>query len=447
MNKPHYVCQNCGYVSSKWMGRCPECNEWNSLVEEYTIDRKKSKVDKDVKNPVLINDIYLNSEERFLTGFAELDRVLGGGIVKGSLILIGGDPGIGKSTLLLQLCKNIGSKKRILYLSGEESETQIKMRASRLGIKDESIYLISETDIEKIYMYVRDIKPDVIIVDSVQTVYDSELESAPGSVSQVRQVTNHLMKLAKKGNITTFIVGHVTKDGSIAGPRVLEHMVDTVLYFEGDNNLFYRIIRTTKNRFGATNEIGVFEMTENGLKEIPNASDIMLEGRPENASGSCVTCVVEGTRPMLLEIQALVTKTSFGLPRRMASGFDLNRLLLISAVLEKRIGLSLGNQDIYVNIAGGFKSEETSCDLAVALAIMSSYKDKSISDKLVGIGEIGLSGEIRNVGQMVKRLNEAQRMGFKKIIIPKSQKIRLNMEGLDICPSSDLKEAIRCAFN
>lgn len=447
--RTRFICQNCGYETSKWMGKCPSCGQWNTLQEEIIekIDKKREK--RTGKEPELISNISskVMGENRFSTGFDELDRVTGGGIVQGSLVLIGGDPGIGKSTLMLQMCKNIAGTKRVLYISGEESVHQVKMRGERLGIRNERIYLASETDIYAIIEQVKALKPDVLIIDSIQTIYDPQLSSSPGSVSQVRQITSYLMHIAKGMNITTIIVGHVTKDGSIAGPRVLEHMVDTVLYFEGENRLMYRMIRAVKNRFGSTNEVGIFEMMADGIKEIKNPSEILLRGRPAGVSGSCVTCSMEGTRPLLAELQALVTQTNFGIPRRMCTGIDFNRMLMITAVLEKRIGMMLGNQDIYLNVTGGIKLTEPACDLALALTIASSYRDVCISEGLVAVGEIGLAGEIRPVTQPAKRVIEAYRMGFDAIIIPYE-----NLKGLEypekikVYPVKDLKQALSIAI-
>lgn len=448
-DRTHFICQNCGYETSKWMGKCPSCGQWNTFQEEIIEKKDKVKIGEKHKAPALIKDVsdYVMGKERFSTGFDELDRVTGGGIVQGSLVLIGGDPGIGKSTLMLQMCKNIAETKRVLYISGEESVGQVKMRGERLGIRDEKIYLASETDIYAIIEQTKQLRPDVLIVDSIQTVYDPQLSSSPGSVSQVRQITLHLMHIAKRMNITTVIVGHVTKDGSIAGPRVLEHMVDTVLYFEGDNKLMYRMIRAVKNRFGSTNEVGIFEMVADGLKEVKNPSEMLLQGRPVGASGSCITCSMEGTRPLLAELQALVTQTNFGMPRRMCTGIDFNRMLMIVAVLEKRIGMMLGNQDIYINVTGGIKLTEPACDLALALAIASNYRDICINEGLVAVGEIGLAGEIRPVTQPAKRIIEACRMGFNAIIIPyENSKGLVYPEEIKVYPVKDLKEALSIAL-
>ncbi|WP_026487000.1 DNA repair protein RadA [Caldanaerobius polysaccharolyticus] len=447
-DRTHYVCQSCGYEALKWMGRCPSCGQWNTLQEEVIEKKAPERVKKSIKEPQLIGVVGKAKEgERFSTGFGELDRVTGGGIVQGSLILIGGDPGIGKSTLMLQVCKNISGDKKVLYISGEESVQQVRMRGERLGISDEKIYLAAETDIYAILEIVKALRPDVLIIDSIQTVYDPDLSSSPGSVSQVRQITSHLMRLAKGMNVTTIIVGHVTKDGSIAGPRVLEHMVDTVLYFEGENRLMYRMIRAVKNRFGSTNEVGIFEMTGSGIVEVKNPSEMLLRGRPLGVSGSCITCSVEGTRPILAELQALVAQTTFGIPRRMCTGIDFNRMLMIIAVLEKRFGMMLGNQDIYFNVAGGIKLTEPACDLAVALAIASGYRDVCLSEGLVAVGEIGLAGEIRPVTQPAKRVIEASRMGFDAVIMPHENLRGLEQpEGIKIYPVKDLQQALSIAI-
>lgn len=393
-----YFCQNCGYESSKWLGQCPACKEWNTFVEE-TVDKSQEKDTRVASSvtPVPLSEISATPGDRFTTHSKEFDRVLGGGIVPGSLVLIGGDPGIGKSTLLLQLCRDLSfDQKQILYISGEESLQQIKLRAERMGEFSDSLRLLSETNLSIIKGVIEREKPEVVIIDSIQTMYSEEVGSAPGSVSQVRESTNVLMQIAKGLNITVFVVGHVTKEGTVAGPRVLEHMVDTVLYLEGDRYASYRILRGVKNRFGSTNEIGVFEMRSDGLREVKNPSEFMLSGKPKGASGSVVACSMEGTRPILLEIQALVTKSNFGMPRRTTVGTDLNRLNLLMAVLEKRIGLPLGEYDAYVNIAGGMKITEPAIDLAIVMAIVSSFKDKPVDDKIIAFGEVGLSGEIRS---------------------------------------------------
>lgn len=429
--KTIYVCQECGYESPKWMGKCPECSNWNTMVEELEVRGKNDTLPGGmmVSKPLNINEIELTDEERYNTSIEEFDRVLGGGIVKGSLILVGGDPGIGKSTLLLQVSRNIAENKKIFYISGEESSKQIKIRAQRLEVTTSNLYIVSETNISVIERMVEEFRPEVVVIDSIQTMYKEELQSAPGSVSQVREATSTFMRIAKKLGISIFIVGHVTKEGSIAGPRVLEHMVDTVLYFEGDRHHTYRILRTVKNRFGSTNEIGIFEMKGNGLREVKNASEMLLSGRPENVPGSSITCSMEGTRPVLVEIQALTSSTSFGMPRRMATGIDYNRVVLLMAVLEKRVGMQLQTSDVYVNVAGGLRLDEPACDLGVTLAIASSFRNLYIDPKTVLIGEVGLTGEIRGVSYIEKRIIEAQKIGFTRCVIPKE-----NIRGIDINP-------------
>lgn len=432
-SKSVFFCTECGYESSGWLGKCPGCQSWNTFVEEKIKPEKKGSggnsfgfqgVHVQTKAST-VREITADVTEREETGIGELDRVLGGGIVKGSLILASGDPGIGKSTMMLMLSGNMAKHKNVLYVSGEESAQQIKMRADRLHIDAENLYIYAETLIGNIESEIERIKPDYIVIDSVQTVYDDEIASAPGSVSQVREITGRLMRIAKGMNISVFIIGHVTKDGGIAGPRVLEHMVDTVLYFEGERHQAYRILRCVKNRFGSTNEIGVFEMREDGLIEVKNPSAVMLEGRPENAAGTAVVCTLEGTRPMLLEVQALVSNTTLANPRRMATGLDYNRVSLLVAVLEKRAGYKMCDCDAYVNVVGGMRIYEPAADAAVAAAIMSSYRNIVFPQDTVIFGEIGLTGEIRSVSQAEKRVTEAFRMGFKKCIVPKG-----NEEGL-----------------
>jgi DNA repair protein RadA/Sms len=431
--KTVFICQECGYESPKWMGKCPGCDNWNTMVEELNNKSSGITLDQAGSKPINIGEIEVTEEERYTTQMEELDTVLGGGIVKGSLILVGGDPGIGKSTLLLQVARNISLSGRVvLYASGEESPKQIKLRAQRLDVKTSKLYIMSETNLSGIEKYITDIKPEVVIIDSIQTIYRPELQSAPGSVSQVREATSALMRIAKSLNIATFIVGHVTKEGSIAGPRVLEHMVDTVLYFEGDRHHSYRILRAVKNRFGSTNEIGIFEMKGSGLSEVKNPSEMLISGRPENVSGSVVVCSMEGTRPVLIEIQALVSATNFGMPRRMATGLDYNRVTLLMAVLEKRVGMQLQAADAYVNVAGGLKIDEPACDLGIACAIASSFKNLYIDPKMVLIGEVGLTGEVRGVNFIEKRILEAKKLGFLKCIIPKE-----NMKGIEI--QTDIK--------
>lgn len=422
-----YFCSECGYESSKWMGQCPGCKAWNTFIEEKVSSSNKGKSVKTGssrdtgKSPYTLSEISLEEEQRLQIGMKELDRVLGGGIVKGSLILVGGDPGIGKSTLLLQVCKQLSDKEHdVLYVSGEESLRQIKMRASRIGPMNDKIKLFCETNLDTIEETIKRTNPEVVVIDSIQTMYQEEIASAPGSVSQVRESTAVFMRLAKEQGVTIFIVGHVTKEGTVAGPRVLEHMVDTVLYFEGDRHASYRILRGVKNRFGSTNEIGVFEMRNEGLTEVLNPSEYMLNGKPLGASGSVVSCSMEGTRPILLEIQALVSPTSFGFPRRQTAGSDLNRLNLLMAVLEKRLGLSISNCDAYVNIAGGLRITEPAIDLGVVMAVVSSFKNRPIEDKLIAFGEIGLSGEVRAVSMAENRVAEAKKLGFTTCIVPKT---------------------------
>ena len=424
-----FFCQNCGYESAKWMGQCPACNEWNTFVEEPVrpaAGAKSGAAGKTVRargavKPQQITQVSVDESVRVPTGFAELDRVLGGGLVGGSLILVGGDPGIGKSTLLLQVCRSLteGTRK-VLYVSGEESLQQIKLRANRMGDFTDRLLLLCETNLEDIREAIETEKPDVVVIDSIQTMYNEAVSSAPGSVSQVRESTSVLMQIAKGLGVIIFIVGHVTKEGVVAGPRVLEHMVDTVLYFEGDRYAAYRILRGVKNRFGSTNEIGVFEMTGSGLREVPNPSEYMLEGRPENASGSVVACSMEGTRPILVEVQALVTPSTLAYPRRTADGADVNRVNLLLAVLEKRLGMRFSAQDVYVNIAGGIRMREPAVDLGIVLALISSFKDILIDEKTVVFGEVGLSGEVRAVSMAAQRVLEAKKLGYERVILPAS---------------------------
>lgn len=425
--KINYICTECGYQTPKWMGKCPGCGGWNTLVETVVGEKKEVKKTSSayVKKPKKIHEISGEDETRMLTGMPELDRVLGGGLVKGSLVLVGGDPGIGKSTLLLQICQSLG--KKVLYISGEESERQIKIRASRLGVTSEDIYIVSENDVGTVIETIRAAEPDVVIIDSIQTMMCDQIASAAGSVPQVREATNAFMNIAKGENIAMFIVGHVTKDGAIAGPRVLEHMVDCVLYFEGDRQMSFRILRAVKNRFGSTNEIGVFEMKHEGLAEVENPSAMLLEGRNSNSSGSGIVCTMEGTRGVLAEVQALVAPTGFGYPRRMSSGIDLNRLILMIAVLERRAGVNLSNQDVYINVAGGLKIDETAADLGLCAAIVSGARDIIIPSDLIFIGEVGLGGELRAVSQIEKRLSEAAKLGFSRAVVPKQ-----SLKGINI---------------
>ena len=427
-NTTIFFCQSCGYESSKWMGQCPGCREWNTFVEETAVtgnrmagihDKNRKSAGRERPAPAALSEISLEEEDRMTTRMQELDRVLGGGLVRGSLTLVGGDPGIGKSTLLLQVCRNLAIDGReVLYVSGEESLKQIKIRANRVGEFNGNLKLLCENGLGLIEETIRHSQPDVVVIDSIQTMFHEDISSAPGSVSQVREATGVLLQLAKGLNISVFIVGHVTKEGTVAGPRVLEHMVDTVLYFEGDRHASYRILRGVKNRFGSTNEIGVFEMEASGLKEVLNPSEFMLSGKPEEASGSVVVCSMEGTRPMLVEIQALVSHSSFGIPRRQTTGTDFNRVNLLIAVLEKRLGLSLGNCDAYVNIAGGIRIMEPAIDLGIALAVVSSFKNRVIDSRLIAMGEVGLSGEVRGISMIQARVQEAKKLGFSSCIIP-----------------------------
>ena len=449
--KTVFFCTSCGTESPRWMGRCPGCGAFNTMQEhiEKPVAAGKTKAAPigGGRKPTAIRAVDSDSEIRFSTGMHELDRVLGGGAVEGSLVLVGGAPGIGKSTLLLQICGQLCAGRTVLYVSGEESERQIKLRAERLGVQPEGLFLLSETRMSDILEAVEEMKPDILIADSIQTMYNEENESSPGSVSQGKDCTMSLMTLSKSQGITVFVVGHINKDGNIAGPKVLEHMVDCVLYFEGDSNTSYRLLRAVKNRFGSTNEIGVFEMADTGLIEVPNPSQMLLEGRPEGASGTCVACVMEGTRPVLTEVQALVSKTTFQVPRRTADGFDFNRAVLLLAVAEKRAGLKLNLFDAYINVIGGLRLDEPAADLPVALAVASSYRDAVIPDDLVAIGEIGLTGEIRSVTHMNQRLAEVARLGFKKCIIPKFGSEKLEIPGtLTVYRVRNLREAIEVAM-
>ncbi|MDU7904950.1 MAG: DNA repair protein RadA, partial [Peptostreptococcaceae bacterium] len=424
--KTKYVCQECGYENSKWIGKCPECSNWNTFVEEIEEKRSKSNkevfvIDKSSSRPLNINSIETIKEQRFSTCINELDRVLGGGVVKGSLVLVGGDPGIGKSTLLIQVSSNVAnSGKKVLYISGEESASQIKMRAQRLGIKSDNLYIFAENNLSIIEAHLESVNPDLIIVDSIQTVFSPEITSAPGTVSQIKEGTSRFMKISKKMGISTFVVGHVTKEGALAGPKVLEHMVDTVLYFEGERFNTYRLVRAVKNRFGSTNELGVFEMREIGLVELENPSKILISEKPKDVAGSVIISTVEGTRPMLLELQALVSPTSFGIPKRTATGVDYNRVSLLMAVLEKRVGMQIQNQDVYINVVGGIKINEPSIDLGIVMSIASSFRNIPIDGNVAITGEVGLTGEIRAVSFIEKRIAECKKLGFTKIIIPKS---------------------------
>ena len=449
--KSIFFCTNCGNETPKWMGRCPGCGAFNTMEEhiEKTSPAGKTKASSVGNNrrPQRIREVTSEGESRFSTGMGELDRVLGGGAVAGSLVLVGGAPGIGKSTLLLQICSSLCAERSVLYISGEESERQLKLRAERLGVSPEELYILSETHLSEIVAAAEELKPDILIVDSIQTLYNEDNDSSPGSVSQVKDCTMIMMQLSKVQGITVFVVGHINKDGNIAGPKVLEHMVDCVLYFEGDPNTSYRLLRAAKNRFGSTNEIGVFEMRDTGLAEVPNPSKMLLEGRPEGASGTCVACVMEGTRPVLAEVQALVAKTTFNVPRRTADGFDFNRAVLLMAVAEKRAGMKLSAFDAYINVIGGLRLDEPGADLSVVLAVASSYRETPVADDLVAIGEIGLTGEIRTVSHLNQRLGEVSRLGFKKCIIPKGSSEKLEIpDGLIVYRVRNLREAIEAAL-
>jgi DNA repair protein RadA/Sms len=453
--KEIYVCSQCGYESPKWYGKCPECNAWNTLeqkvLESSSIPSKKISVSPDGKQSVFyqLNAVDIDDEVRFQTGISELDRVLGGGIVKGSVVLLGGDPGIGKSTLLLQICQYLGKDLRIMYVSGEESVRQIKLRANRLGVNSDNLYLMANTNVERIVNTIMSNHPDVVMVDSIQTMNIDRIQSSPGSIIQVRESTNAFLHLAKSEDIPIIIVGHVNKDGAIAGPKVLEHIVDAVLHFEGDRNQNFRILRAVKNRFGSTNEIGVFEMQDVGLLQVENPSMVLLSGRPKDSSGTCVACVMEGSRPILAEVQALACKTAYGMPRRTATGFDYNRMALILAVLEKRCGYYFSGLDAYLNVVGGLRLDEPAADLPVALALISSVRDKAVPDDLVAFGEIGLTGEVRAVSNVLSRVKEAQRLGFKKCIISRQSLPALSSKQfgeLEVIGVSTVKEAVQQAI-
>ena len=448
--KTVYFCTNCGNETPKWMGRCPGCGAFNTMqehIEKPAAPGRAKQTVGGISTPRSICEVQGGDEIRFYTGMGELDRVLGGGAVEGSLVLVGGAPGIGKSTLLLQICNQLCGERKVLYVSGEESQQQLKLRVQRLGVQPQKLLILSETRLSDILEAVVGCKPDVLIVDSIQTMQSDDSDSAPGSISQVKDCTMALMNLSKQQGITVFVVGHINKDGNIAGPKVLEHMVDCVLYFEGDPNTSYRLLRAAKNRFGSTNEIGVFEMGDRGLAEVPNPSQMLLAGRPEGASGTCVACVMEGTRPILAEVQALVSKTSFNVPRRTADGFDYNRAALLLAVAEKRTGMKLSMFDAYINVIGGLQLDEPAADLPVVLALASSYRDQPIAGDLAAIGEVGLTGEVRAVSNLSKRLVEVSRLGFNKCIIPKNGSEKLEIpDGLTVYRVRNLREAIEVAM-
>ncbi len=450
--KTSFYCTDCGNETPKWQGRCPACGSWNTIVEQPAEKKAKPAARaayvQAARKPKLIGELDGSSELRFSTGLDELDRVLGGGAVAGSLILVGGAPGIGKSTLLLQICGNLGHKYKILYVTGEESERQLKMRALRLGADGGgAFYVLAETSLNEILSSAEELRPDIMIIDSIQTLYSDELSASPGSVGQVKECAMALLQLSKTSGATVFLVGHVNKEGAIAGPKVLEHMVDCVLYFEGEKSSSYRILRGAKNRFGSTNELGVFEMNEGGLREVQNPSELLLTGRPEKASGTCVTCVIEGTRPLLAEVQALVTQSFYNMPRRNSNGIEYNRAMMLLAVLEKRSGLRVGGCDAYLNVVGGLTIDEPAVDLAVVIALASSYKDKPVKDDLVVIGEVGLTGELRPVSGLGLRLTEALRLGFKTCIVPKNTVGKASVpEGIEVKPARTITEAIGLAL-
>ena len=448
-SKTIFVCSECGNESSKWLGKCPACNSWNTFYEQKIVETKSNNkngnnIGKTSNKPQMLNSYQAKETIRTSTGFNELDRVLGGGLVKGSLVLLGGEPGIGKSTLILQICDKVQGEGKVLYVSGEESAEQIKIRADRLGINNDDILFLGETDIDIVNQAIIDINPKLVIIDSIQTMYSEEITAAAGSVSQVREITSQVMRVCKARAITTIIIGHVTKEGNIAGPRVLEHMVDSVLYLEGERYFTYRILRGVKNRFGSTNEIGMFEMREEGMCEITNPSDILISEREDNPAGSCIVSCMEGTRPVLVELQALTSQTIYGYPKRTANGIDYNRLALLIAVLEKRAGLQLGSQDVYLNVVGGLKINEPSIDLGIVLVTASSFKNVPIPKDMVIMGEVGLTGEIRRINTIEKRLKEAEKLGFKTCIIPESNKRDLKDKfKLDIICVRNINEAMK----
>lgn len=443
--KKRFICQQCGAIVPKWLGRCPECSSWNSIVEEAVLPEKN--IAQEYKKPELLEKIDYSEDERILTTIDELDRVLGGGIVPGSLILIGGDPGIGKSTLMLQICGNLSKKTKVLYISGEESEKQIKLRADRLGLKDGNLYIMAENNMNLIEKAIREIRPAVAIVDSIQTVYFPELSSGPGSVSQIRESTVKSLSLSKEMDTAIFIVGHVTKEGSLAGPKLLEHMVDTVLYFEGERYHSYRLLRAVKNRFGSTNEIGIFEMRDKGLVQVSSPSKYLLSGKLADTAGSAVVCILEGTRPLLVEVQALVSRSGFNIARRQTSGIDYNRAALLIAVLEKKLGFMLSQEDIYINVAGGIKVEEPGADLAVVVAIASSFKNRPVFEDTVIIGEVGLAGEVRAVSYVEKRIQEAYKLGFSRAIVPYENAVDISKTSkIKIQGVKNIREAVEASI-
>ena len=447
-SKTVFLCTNCGNETAKWAGRCPSCGQWNTL-EEYTpsTSAKYSSRAVPAAQPKRLREVKTDEALRFSTGMGELDRVLGGGAVRGSLVLVSGAPGIGKSTLLLQICEQICRQQRILYVSGEESENQLKLRAERLGVESDELFLLCETNLEDILASADRLRPDLLIVDSVQTLYTDEKPASPGSVTQVKDCTIRLMQYCKSSGVTVFVVGHINKEGAIAGPKVLEHMVDCVLYFEGEEHTTYRLLRSAKNRFGSTNEIGVFEMIDSGLREVPNPSEMLLSGRPQNTPGTCVACVMEGTRSVLAEVQALVSPTTLNIPRRSSNGFDYNRASMLLAVMEKRGGMRFGQADVYLNVIGGLRLDEPAADLAVVMAAVSAAKDKPVSDTLAAVGEVGLTGEIRAVNHLSQRLSEIRRLGFTQCIIPRSGTSELKApEGLELLRVRNIREAIAVAF-
>lgn len=448
--KTAYLCSECGHDTIKWQGQCPSCKSWNTLEEFKVAPEKKTRGTLNLNEnnkPISIKNITTDNEIRFDTGMNELNRVLGGGAVSGSFVLVGGEPGIGKSTLLLQICDNLCKSASVLYVSGEESLKQIKLRASRLSVSSDNLFVLSETDMGSIFREIDILKPDVVIIDSIQTVYKSDISSAPGNTTQIKECAMELMQYAKSKNTTIFVVGHVNKDGAIAGPKILEHMVDCVLYFEGEKNISYRCLRAEKNRFGSTNEIGVFEMSDKGLVEVENPSAVLLAGRPEMSSGNCIACTIEGSRPILTEIQSLVTKSSFGVPRRTSAGVDYNRMVLLLAILEKRVGLYLSTSDAYLNVVGGLKIDEPAVDLPIILAVASSYMDKPIREGVVSFGEVGLTGELRAVSGISQRINEAFRLGFKFCIVPNQNLSDVKIpNGIEVFCAKNISEAIKFAL-